>query len=212
MKVIDCVQGTEEWLSARLGIPTASCFQDILAQPKDKAAKESAGRRNYRLKLVLERLTGKVAEGYTNGAMQQGNEREAMGRSLFETRGKCFVEQIGFCRHDVFEAGASPDGLIDDDAGFELKCPEPAAHLDYLHLGQGEVPFKYKAQVQGNMWITGRQRWAFCSYNPDFPEHLQLVERWIGRDDVYIKQLEFQVLMFLSEIADEESALRSLRP
>ena len=45
-------------------------------------------------------------------------------------------------------AGASPDGLVGDDGLLEIKCPNPATHIDYLRLPPGECPKAYFWQVQ----------------------------------------------------------------
>lgn len=205
MKIIDCEQGSEEWLAARSGIATASCFSAILATIKSG---EAAERRNYRAKLVVERLTGRCVSGFTTAAMQQGTEREPLARAAYESRTRTFVNEVGFCRHDELEAGASPDGLIGDDGGLEVKCPELATHLSYLRLKT--EPAAYTPQIQGCMWITGRAWWDFVSFNPDFPAHLQLVIRRVPRDEKAIASLEFAVGLFMTEVRAEEAEIRAL--
>lgn len=205
MKVITCEQGSPEWLAARCGIATASGFSDILATIKSG---EAAARRNYRARLVVERLTGKPVEYFQTAAMRQGTEREPAARSAYEAQTGAWVNEVGFCRHDVMEAGASPDGMIGDDGGLEIKCPELATHLAYLRMAG--MPPEYVAQVQGNLWITGRAWWDFASYSPDFPEGLQLSVRRVFRDDAYIKGLELAVGLFMAEVREEEAALRRL--
>jgi YqaJ-like viral recombinase domain len=202
---IDCAQGSPEWLAARLGIATASCFSSVLATIKSG---EAAERRNYRAKLIVERLTKRPVAGFTTAAMQQGTEREPFGRAAYESRTGNFVDEIGFCRHDTLEAGASPDGLIDTDGGLEIKCPELATHLSYIRLKT--EPAAYTAQIQGCMWITGRAWWDFASFNPDFPEHLQLVVRRVPRDEKAIASLEFAVGLFMEEVRAEEAEVRKL--
>lgn len=205
MKIIDCAQGSPEWLAHRCGIATASGFDDILATIKSG---EAAARRNYRARLVVERLTGKSVETFQTAAMRQGTEREPAARSAYEFRSGEWVKEVGFCRHDELEAGASPDGLVGDDGGLEIKCPELATHLAYLRLDG--IPSEYVAQVQGCMWITGRAWWDFASYSPDFPERLQLVVRRVPRDELYIAGLALAVELFMGEVREEESALRKL--
>lgn len=203
---LDCVQGTPEWLAARAGIATASCFADILA--KGRGGEESTSRRNLRAKLVVERLAGRSVATFTSAAMQQGTEREPLARAAYESRASVFVDTVGLLRHDEVEAAASPDGLIGDDGGVEIKCPELSAHLEYLRAAG--APSKYVPQIQGCMWISGRAYWDFVSFNPDFPEHLQLVVRRVVRDDKYIAQLEFMVRAFMDEVRAEEAEVRSL--
>lgn len=205
MRVFEFQQGTPEWAECRRGIATASGFADILATIKSG---EAAARRNYRARLVVERLTGKTLSAFQTPAMRQGTEREPDARSAYEVRTGRWVKEVGFCRHDTLEAGASPDGMIEEDGGVEFKCPELATHLAYLRLDG--MPAEYVAQVQGCLWITGRAWWDFASYSPDFPERLQLVVRRVQRDEKYIAGLALAVEVFMGEVREEESALRKL--
>lgn len=206
MKIIDAPQGTPEWLQARCGVPSASRFGAIMATIKSR---EAADRRNYRTDLVVERLTGRPLESFTTAAMKQGIEREPFARMAYEARTGNIVQEVGFCLHDTVNAGASPDGLIGEDGGLEIKCPERSAHLCYLQE-RGE-PAAYTWQIQGGMWITGRAWWDFVSYNPDFPEHLQLIVRRIKRNDEAIKKLAAEVEKFLGEVDAEVERVRNLK-
>lgn len=206
MRMIEHPQGSPEWLQSRCGIPSASRFAAVMAKIKTG---ESAERRNYRTDLVVERLTGRPLEGFTTAAMKQGTEREPFARMAYEARTGLIVQEVGFCLHDTMEAGASPDGLIDADGGLEIKCPERSAHLRYIQQ-PGEPP-EYTWQIQGGMWITGRAYWDFVSYNPDFPEHLQLIVRRIKRDEDAIKRLADEVARFVEEVRAETEAVRNLK-
>ena len=79
MKILTFAQGSPEWLEARLGLATASCFDAILA--KGKGSEEAVKRRDYRLRLVVERLTGKGIEGFKSAAMQQADRTRAAWRA-----------------------------------------------------------------------------------------------------------------------------------
>lgn len=206
MRVIKCDQGSPEWHQARAGLATASCFADILATIKSG---EAAARRNYRAKLVVERLTGKVVEsGFKSAAMQQGTEREPLARSAYEIATGNMVQEVGFMVDDMHQAGCSPDGLIGDDGLLEIKCPELAAHLDYLRI-KSEPP-AYTAQIQGQLWISGRQWCDFVSFNPDYPEHLQLIVRRIHRNEAQITSLQLAVAMFMQEVREEVESVQRL--
>lgn len=195
-------QQTDEWFAKRLGKATASKFKDVMATIK---AGEAATRRNYRVQLVVERLTGKKEDSYTNAAMTWGNETEPLARIAYECRTGLFVEQVDFVDHPHLMAGASPDGLIGDDGGLEIKCPhQSAVHVETIQSG---MPSEHMAQVQGAMWITGRKWWDFVSYDPRMPEHLQLYVQRIERDDKYIAELEAKVTAFLCEV---ESTIKQL--
>ena len=139
-------QGTDAWRLQRCGFATASRFADVMATVKTG---ESADRRNYRAQFVCERLTGKPVETYSNRAMLVGTEREPDARALYQVRTRRLVDEAGFVRIEGMAAGASPDGLIGDDGLLEIKCPNPATHIDYLRLPVGECPKAYFWQVQG---------------------------------------------------------------
>ena len=205
MQIIDCEQGTPEWRAARSGIATASRFADVMAKIKTG---EAAGRRNYRADLVVEILTGKPLDYFTTAAMKQGTEREPFARMAYESQTGIIVDEVGFCKHDTLDAGASPDGLIGIDGGIEIKCPERSAHLQYLQLAA--EPTEYTWQIQGCMWITGRSWWEFASYNPDFPDGLKLSVRRVMRDQSKIESLQLEVENFMREVKEEVSKLISI--
>lgn len=191
-------QREDDWFKARLGKATASRFGDIMAKTRTGY---SASRKNYKAQLVIERLTGEVTESYTNGAMQWGIDTEPLARVAYELSSGNDVEQCGSIDHFELEAGASPDGLIGEDGIVEIKCPNSATHIEYLK--SKELPREYKAQVQGQLWITER-KWAdFVSYDPRMPEHLQLKIIRVERDEDYIDELYKEVVDFLNEVQKE---------
>lgn len=190
------IQGGEEWFAERCGFATASRFKDVLAKVKSG---EAAGRRNYRAQIVCERLTGRPAESYTNAAMEWGTATEPVARMAYEARTGNIVIETGFIKHASILAGASPDGLVGDDGMTEFKCPNTATHIDTLLKGMSP---DHMPQVQGQMWITGRQWVDFVSFDPRLPERMQLHIQRIERDAEYIKALEAEVIAFLSEVFD----------
>jgi hypothetical protein len=199
-------QGSQEWLQQRVGKATASRFGDVMSTKKGGG--ETAARRDYRMELVVERLTGLPTPVFESFAMRQGTEREPYARVEFEIRTGLFVSEHVFIEHSNLLAGASPDGLIADYAGLEIKCPQPATHFEYLRLPEGCCPDDYEWQVHGGMWITGRPVWYFASFNPDFPENLRLVVRKIKRDEAKIAALDAGVRQFLTEVnTDHQYAL-----
>ena len=203
MKIITADQGTPEWFAARLGKATGSRFSDVLAGGKGLT------RKAYAVQLALEIVTGKQAETFTNQSMQDGTEREPIARALYEAHTGNFVDEVGFCRHDSIECGVSPDGLIDEDGGIEIKCPKASTHAGYLAIPA--EPSTYTAQIQGCMWVTGRSWWDFVSYHPDFPENAQLIVRRVKRDSDYIVKLEQAVKAFRNEVMEEVSIIKNFR-
>lgn len=166
-------QGSTEWLQARCGLPTASEF-DSLVTPLWKS-RTGEGPENYLLKKIAERVMGYPMESFFGGAMEQGSLLEDEAIPFYEGVFGVEIQRVGFCTTDDGRIGCSPDGLIGDDNGIEVKCPEPHTHVKYL-LG-GVVPKDYVAQVQGAMFVTGRPCWTFLSYSRFFPPLIVHVER-----------------------------------
>jgi hypothetical protein len=176
---------------------------------------EAAGRRNLRLRLVLEQITGKVQErGFVSSAMQDGIDREAEARGEYEALTGELVENTGFVRHDSLMVGCSLDGCVFAEDGtirhiLELKCPEPSAHLSYLRTG--DIGAKYRAQILHSMWVTGAQSCDWMSYQPEFPESLRTRLVRVERDEAAIRDYEAKALAFLAEVEAECAELRKLQ-
>jgi hypothetical protein len=192
----EIIQGTDEWFMQRCGCASASRFKDILAKGK------GVTRDKYLIQLVKERLTKKpLRDTFVSASMLRGVELEADARIQYELATGAFVDQVSFIRLGEKMVGASPDGLVGLSGGAEFKCLEDIAHTKFLRSGQC-LP-EYVPQVQGGMWVTEREWWDFVSYNPEFPEWLQLKIIRVQRDDEYIKMLESEVDKFLSEVDAE---------
>jgi len=202
----DIIQGSPEWFAIRLGKVTASRVADVVAKTKSGY---SASRANYAAQLIAERLTGTVAESYTNAAMQHGTDTEPEARAAYEFYQGVTVEEVAFVPHpSIDQAGCSPDGLVGADGLVEIKCPQTAAHLETL-LGQA-VPAKYETQMQFQMACCDRQWCDFVSYDPRMPENMRLFIKRVPRDAERIKELETEVASFLLEMAVKLSQLNSL--
>lgn len=204
MSDAELIQGSPEWLQARLGHVTASRFKDVLAKVKNG---EAASRRNYRVELAVQRLTGQIAESYTNGAMQWGTQTEPDARDAYAFATDSQVEQCGFLHHPDLEwVGCSVDGLVGEDGGIEIKCPfQSAVHVDTL---LGGVPSEHVPQIQGAMWVTGCKWWDFVSFDPRMPTNCQLFIKRVYRDETYIADLAGAVAQFLDELNDLTEKLR----
>lgn len=199
-------QRSDDWHAARCGKATASRFEDLVATLKSGGPAQAS--KDYMTELVVERLTGVPYPDYVNAAMRWGNEYEDAARAAYERRTGVQVEETGFIAHDTLLAGCSPDGLVDWDGLIEIKCPfNSAVHIETLLLG---MPKEHMPQIQGQMWITGRQWCDFVSYDPRMPEPLQLYVQRIPRDPAFIADLERKVTSFLAEVGAKVEALRRL--
>lgn len=189
-------QGSAEWFQQRLGKVTASRVADVIAKTKTGWG---ASRGNYLAQLVAERLTGAVAESYSNAAMQWGTDTEPQARLAYEFRTDATVEQVAFVDHpSIPMSGASPDGLVGADGLVEIKCPNTATHIETLRTGK--VPAKYVTQMQWQMACTGRAWCDFVSFDPRMPESMALWIERVTRDDDEIAELERLVTDFLAEL------------
>jgi len=121
--------------------------------------------------------------------MQRGTDLEPLAKEVYELVSGESVFDIGFCKHDDLEAGCSPDGLVGDNGLLEIKCPMAHTMVGYLRAGN-KLPSKYKAQVQGQMWVTHREWCDFMAYHPDMTLLLVRVER----DQEFIDKLESEVI------------------
>ncbi len=199
-------QGSDEWKALRLGKATASRVSDICARTKTGWG---ASRANYAAQLVAERLTGNVAESYSNAAMEWGNATEAEARAVYSFFQGVTVDLIDFVPHPTIEmSGASPDGYVGTDGLVEIKCPNTATHIDTL-LGKS-VPERYILQMQWQMACTARQWCDFVSYDPRMPENLRLFVKRVNRDDVLILDLEDKVREFLADVHAKTVTLQEM--
>lgn len=205
--ILDAPQRSREWYAARLGRLTGSCAGKMLAKIEKG---EAAGRRNLRLQLVLERLTGKSQESdYGSPAMQVGIEREADAIAAYEALTGDLVRTTGFLAHDQHMAGCSLDGHLGEFAKLvSVKCRQPAAHLDFLKTWK--IPADAMAQIRHELWITGAEAHDYFSWNPDFPEALQSRVKTITRKEADVPGYEQTALAFLAEVAGECDVVRTL--
>ena len=199
MKVFRFTQYTPEWWEARRGVPTASCFGNILTP---KTGKPSASAFPYICQLIADRLRDNYGqeEEYVSAAMKNGTLLEPEARSFYEFTTGERVELVGFCKTDDGRFGCSPDAM-----GLELKCPEAKTHVSYLLAG--ELPDEYRPQVHGSMIVTGHDSWNFMSYCPGFPPLLVTVRR-----DEYTRLLADAMDSFWTIYQDKWKLVQAMLP
>lgn len=154
-------------MKARMGIPTASCFDQIVT-PKTLKFSESSGK--YVSRLVAEWFLGKPMESEASGFMERGTGMESEAIAAYEFENNVDTIKVGLCVTDDGLAGGSPDRLVGEDGGLEIKCPSAEIQVGYLLNG---IDAAYRCQLQGLLWVTGRKWWDFCAYHPVLP-HVNL--------------------------------------
>lgn len=186
MKIHDVKQGELEWLALRAGIPTAS-EMDALITPLWKV-KTGDGPRTYLFQKLAEWWQGGPLPSFQSFSMEQGSLLESEAIPWFEFEYNAAVRRVGFITTDDGLAGCSPDGLLSDDEGLELKCPQAETQVRYLC--DGILPKAYEVQVHFSMFVTGAERWKFVSYRRGFPCLVLTVERDEDKQAVIVEALE----------------------
>jgi hypothetical protein len=206
---LNIAQRSPEWHKARCGLLTGSSVADVFARIKTG---EAAARRDLRIRLVVERLTGEMQEdGFVSKDMQRGIELEQDALDAYEGKTGNLVTCVGFLKHDDLPVGCSPDGVIGDYEGIlELKCPRSATHLRYLR-NPGVLPTEHQYQVTHALFVTGAQYVDFASFDPRFPEDLRLFQVRVKRESVDMQAYELAIRLFLAEVSDEYEAVLKLR-
>ena len=115
----DIIQQTPEWFEIKKGKMSASHATAIGNCGK--------GLETYVRQIVKDLIVEKV--NFSNKDIERGNELEPIARITYEFETGEKVKQIGFISYSDF-VGVSPDGLINEDGGLELK-----ARNDDIHLG-----------------------------------------------------------------------------
>ncbi|HCJ6265538.1 TPA: YqaJ viral recombinase family protein [Pseudomonas aeruginosa] len=201
-------QQSDSWWASRLGRATASRVKDIMA--KGRGGAPSATRQNYMMQLLCERLTGKREEGYTNAAMQRGNDLEPIARAAYEMYEDCEVVEVGLILHPSIDGfGASPDGVIllgNGRRGLEIKCPNTAQHIAVIQSGKHDT--QYEWQMLAQMACADLESVDFVSFDDRLPEELQYVCFRYHRDEARIREMEAEVMAFLEELAELEHQMR----
>lgn len=203
-------EANPEWLALRLGKPTASRMNDLLAKTKTSP---STSRAKYLVELALEIITGKRAEGgFNSPAMQWGTDCEAKSRQHHERKSGDMVIECTFAIHPRDLGGASPDGIIGDNQLWESKSPESNTHVEYF-LAPEKLAAKYNNQVQWQMACCGEE-YTSCklvSYDPRMPEGLEYVCVLVERDNECIAQMEAEVERFMAEVNEMVEKLQARR-
>lgn len=198
MQIFDMEQGGSEWMSARLGIPTASKFATVMAKGEGKTRNE------YMRRLAGEIITGEMSETFSNAHMERGKTMEDEAREHYAFIEDAEIKRVGFIRNG--NCGASPDSLVGNNGGLEIKTALP--HIQIDRLERNRLPPEHKAQVQGNIWLAEREWWDFVSYWPRLP----ILTVRVFRDDEYIKQMADEIDRFNDELAAMVERIRSYTP
>ena len=161
-------QGGSQWLEARAGILTASTIGQLITAKTIKPAMNDRSRGLCQT-LIAERITGHVEPVFPNRAMARGTLLEPEARRIYAEQAGQDVDEVGFARldADTYTLGSSPDGLVGETGGIEIKSPSAKVHV--ATVLSGAIPDYNRAQVQAFLHVTGRDWCDFISYYPGEP-------------------------------------------
>lgn len=205
MKIIrDIEQGSKEWLDLRLGKITASRVSDIMTN--GKGGKPSKTSESYMIELISEILTGSQADFYVNNAIAWGNECEPQARAMYELENDIDVEEVAFIQRDNF-VGVSPDGLVGESGLLEIKCPTSKKQIeralsDCYHA-------EYKAQIQMQLWVSGREWCDFVSFDPRVNGKASYLQERVYRDEDYITDMKNRIDVFVESMQEKINSLNT---
>lgn len=197
-------QGTDEWLKHRCGVITASRVHEII-KPGRKKGSYSEARKAYMNELIGQVVTGLVPEQSSFKQAEWGHMNEPLARDAYEAKEFCIITECGLIYKDEsLHCAISPDGLnIDDNVGLEIKNPfTTKVHIDTLLYG--DIKPEYLTQCQYSMWVTGYDRWDFCSFDyrvrGDASNRLCVIPQ--GKDEEMQEKFDIEIPKFIEEMND----------
>lgn len=213
--ILDCEQRSDVWIAARIGRLTGTGAGRIWSgwdvKEGRKKGSESTQRRDLRLMLSCERITGQSQEEdfKLSPDMQRGIDQEQEAFDAYELETGRAIRRVGFVAHNELPIGCSPDGLIGSiEGGVELKNPKTATHVGYVR--DGVIPEEYIPQLRHNIYVTGAAWWDFVSRDSRLPGRLGLFIRRLYAKDADLARYHDETTKFLDETEHEYSALRQL--
>lgn len=201
MIIHDVIQGTDSWRKIRLGRPTASNFNRIITPLGKLCTKAKVDA--YIYQLAAEYILQEPCDNTNTDFMARGTNLEAEARKHYEFVTDTKVEEVGFCTTDDGLVGCSPDGLIGDDGGLEIKTLSAAGHIAHLLKMSADA---YKPQIQGSIWVCKRNWWDQEAYSPAMESPIIRCER----DEVFIAVLEGAMVQFQEKLESCKEKLKSL--
>lgn len=187
----DLMQRSPEWRELRRGKITASQVAPILT-----GKSLGAGARTLAMTLVAEKYV-EPEEGFVSYPMERGIELEPEAIEIYKRATGREVEDVGGIQLGE-HLWYSPDGLTGTDTTVEIKCPMPKKHVEIL-TSVDLLP-EYMPQIQFGLYVSGRKRCDFVTFNPDFPPNLAMRIITVERDEEIIEQLKERTELLIVEI------------
>jgi len=182
-------QKTWSWFQARAGKVTGSEMGNLITDKGAIRSWASAMPNSYLHRKLAERWRGFALESFTGGRQtDQGNLREPQARRYFAALLESDITEVGGIESDDERLWCSPDGIIGESVGLEIKCPNADTHVGWLL--DGGVPEEHVLQVQFALFVSGWQEWQFLSYVHDMPHLAVAVKPDAGLFDKFTEALD----------------------
>lgn len=158
-------QRSKEWFDARRGKATSSKICLLMGVKGLGLTGEG-----YAFEKAIEEVFGEdEEEQFQSSDMKRGVELEPLAfRKFQELSPFDDVTSVGFVLMKGFEdhSGSSPDGLVNNNALLEIKCPRPTKFFKLVAAGNdiNAIDKDYLYQMQHQMLVTGREKCYFMNY------------------------------------------------
>jgi putative phage-type endonuclease len=177
-------QRSQDWKIERYGKFSASEIIKLLGV---RGLGETG--KTYAIEKAIEELYGEMEENFISFDMQRGIELEPLAFAKFKELKELEFLNVENCSFFKFNehAGASPDGLVSNDAVLEIKCPKSTTFFELV--ATNEIDKKYYAQMQMQMMCTGRKKAYFFNYliHEGTEYHHEII---VERDEVMIELIK----------------------
>ena len=130
MKIHTVIQKSPEWFAIRSLKMTASHAQAIATAGK--------GLESYTDEMLAEHFSSATKEIFSNEHTERGNELEATARDIYSLENDVEVSEVGFIEHSEY-VGCSPDGLVGEKGGIEIKALSDVIYFKHLMNGESEI-------------------------------------------------------------------------
>ena len=160
--------------------------------------------RSYMMEIIASEVTGRDRAGGTSAAMEHGKDTESDAFDLYASRAFCDVYKAQMMIIRDTRIAATPDGFVESELDgpglLEIKCRDSKNHLATWF--SKEVPDEHYCQIQGQLWVSGRQWCDFVSFDNYFPPSMWMVQIRVQRDEEFIARMEARVRAFAAEVDD----------
>lgn len=161
-KIYHMEQGSDEWHMIRLGKITASVAKKLVTN--NGVIRDNDTVREMARTIAAQRINGFGEAHVSTREMERGHLQEPLARDIYSDK-YAEVTEVGFIENtfDGVVLGASPDGLVGEKGGIEIKSRLGKFQIETILADK--VPAEYMMQIQFSMLVCERLWWDFVQYS-----------------------------------------------